>query len=264
LHQHYHHPLRRCHSPLSIMSMRLTKGLAGATRLRPSAARLPLKIAPTAAVTPRYNSTTPPANPDPKTKAQSLIDSLPGNSLFSKTAILSTAAGLSIAAISNELYVFNEETIVAFALLSIFTAVGKYGGPMYAEWAQGQIQKYREILNSARADHTSAVKDRIGSVSQMSSVVEVTKDLFAVSKETAQMEAKAFELEQQTHFVSEAKSVLDSWVRYEAQVKQRQQKELADSVIAKVKKELENPKVLNQILQQSVAEVERIISSKAQ
>jgi hypothetical protein len=50
--------------------------------------------------------------------------------------------------------------------------------------------------------------------------------------------------------------VLDSWVRYESQVKQRQQKELAQSIIAKVQKELENPKVLQQILQQSVADVE--------
>lgn len=50
--------------------------------------------------------------------------------------------------------------------------------------------------------------------------------------------------------------MLDSWVRYESQVKQRQQKELAEAVIAKVQKELENPKVLQQILQQSVADVE--------
>jgi F-type H+-transporting ATPase subunit b len=39
-------------------------------------------------------------------------------------------------------------------------------------------------------------------------------------------------------------------------VKQRQQKELAEGVVAKVKKELENPKVLQQILQQSIADVE--------
>jgi F-type H+-transporting ATPase subunit b len=45
-------------------------------------------------------------------------------------------------------------------------------------------------------------------------------------------------------------------VRYEGQVKQRQQKELADTIMAKVAKELENPKTLQQILQQSVADVE--------
>lgn len=76
-------------------------------------------------------------------------------------------------------------------------------------------------------------------------------------QETAKVEAEAYELEQKTALAAEAKAVLDSWVRYESQVKQRQQTELAESVIAKVKKELENPRVLQQILQQSVADVER-------
>jgi F-type H+-transporting ATPase subunit b len=80
-------------------------------------------------------------------------------------------------------------------------------------------------------------------------------------KETAQLEAQAYELEQRTALAAEAKSVLDSWVRYESQVKQRQQRELAESVIAKIQKELENPKVLQQILQQSVADVERKFQS---
>lgn len=80
--------------------------------------------------------------------------------------------------------------------------------------------------------------------------------ILTIQQETAQLEAQAYELEQRTQFAAEAKSVLDSWVRYEAQVKQRQQKELAESLIAKVKKELENPKVLQQILQQSVADIE--------
>jgi hypothetical protein len=39
-------------------------------------------------------------------------------------------------------------------------------------------------------------------------------------------------------------------------VKIRQQKELSESIIAKIQKELENPKVLQQILQQSVVDVE--------
>lgn len=76
------------------------------------------------------------------------------------------------------------------------------------------------------------------------------------TQETAQLEAQAFELEQKTALASEAKSVLDSWVRYEGQVKQRQQRELAESIIGKVTKELENPKTLQQILQQSVTDVE--------
>lgn len=75
-------------------------------------------------------------------------------------------------------------------------------------------------------------------------------------QETAKLEAEAFELEQRTALAAEAKQVLDSWARYEGQVKQRQQRELAESIIGKVTKELENPKNLQQILQQSVTDVE--------
>ncbi|KAF8476866.1 hypothetical protein BDZ91DRAFT_708247 [Kalaharituber pfeilii] len=244
------------------MSMRISKALGGAAiRLRPT---LPLPRAVIPALSAfRLQSTGVPSAPDPKSKAQSIIDSLPGSTIASKAAILSAGAGLSIAAISNELYVVNDETLVAFSLLSVFWAVAKYGSPMYTEWASGQVAKIRDILNSARADHTQAVKERIDNVNQLGSIVEVTRDLFAVSKETATLEAKTFELEQRVQFVNEIKSVLDSWVRYEAQVKQRQQKELAESLIAKVKKELENPKTLQQILQQSIMDVEKIVAQKA-
>lgn len=68
-------------------------------------------------------------------------------------------------------------------------------------------------------------------------------------------------MEQKTALAAEAKSVLDSWVRYEGQVKQRQQKELAESIINKITKELENPKTLQQILNQSVADVESKLDS---
>jgi hypothetical protein len=76
------------------------------------------------------------------------------------------------------------------------------------------------------------------------------------AQETAKLEAQAFELEQKTAIAHEAKTVLDSWVRYEGQVKQRQQRELAESIIAKIEKELENPKTLKQILDQSISDVE--------
>jgi len=76
------------------------------------------------------------------------------------------------------------------------------------------------------------------------------------TQETAKLEAQAYELEQKTALAAEAKSVLDSWVRYEGQVKARQQRELAETIISKIEKQLQDPKVLKQILDQSVADVE--------
>ena len=91
----------------------------------------------------------------------------------------------------------------------------------------------------------------------MKDVVEVTKNLFEVSKDTAKVEAEVFELEQRVEFVAEAKTVLDSWVRYEASQRQREQKQMADAITAKVRQELQNPRLQQQLLQQSIADVER-------
>ncbi|KAJ9653981.1 atp4 subunit B of the stator stalk of mitochondrial F1F0 ATP synthase [Neophaeococcomyces mojaviensis] len=241
------------------MATRLARSAASATKLRPSV------LTPAArALTPlsqnRYQSNVPAE--DPKKRAQTIIDALPGNSLASKTAILSAGTGVSVWAISNELYVLNEESVVAFCLLTVFYGIFKYGGPMYNDWANTTVEKFKDILNTARRGHADSVRTRIEDVKPLSNVVEITKQLFEVSKETAKLEAQAYELEQKTALATEAKTVLDSWVRYEGQVKQRQQKELADSVIAKVSKELENPKFLQQILQQSVADVEKALTQK--
>jgi F-type H+-transporting ATPase subunit b len=119
---------------------------------------------------------------DPKSTAESILNALPGNSLTAKTAYLSAGAGLSIAAISNELYVVNEESIVALSLLTIYWAVYNYAGPMYKQWADSQAEKWKGLLNAAREDHTNAVKARISNVQDLSGVIDITKDLFAVSK----------------------------------------------------------------------------------
>ncbi|KAK9456523.1 ATP4 subunit B of the stator stalk of mitochondrial F1F0 ATP synthase-like protein [Dipodascopsis uninucleata] len=197
--------------------------------------------------------------PDPKAKASSLISSIPDSAL-SKTGILATGTAGAVYAVSNELYVLGDET----TLLAIFAAfifmISKVVAPAYTEWANGYISNMTSILNKAREEHTSAVKERIESVSQLKDVVETTKTLFEVSKETAQLEAKAFELKQTADFAAEAKSVLDSWVRYEASVRQREQKQLADSVIAKIEKEIRTPKFQKDVLSQSVAEIEKIFA----
>merc|ERR1711939_646099 len=145
-------------SPHLTMASRLARSAAGAARLRPAFSPRTLPALTTSLTSYRSSSTVPAE--DPKKKAQSILDSLPGNSLIS---------------ISNEYYVVNEETVVALCLLSIWGAVFKYGGPMYKEWADGQVNKIKGILNAARADHTEAVKTRIESVQQLGSVVDVTK-----------------------------------------------------------------------------------------
>jgi F-type H+-transporting ATPase subunit b len=53
---------------------------------------------------------------------------------------------------------------------------------MYKEWADTQASKIKELLDSARASHAESVKARIEDVKPLSNVVEITKQLFEVSK----------------------------------------------------------------------------------
>ena len=67
-------------------------------------------------------------------------------------------------------------------MLSVFYGIFKYGGPMYKEWADTQIQKIKDIMYTARAGHADAVKARIEDVKPLSNVVDITQQLFEVSK----------------------------------------------------------------------------------
>ena len=70
------------------------------------------------------------------------------------------------------------------------------------------------------------------------------------------MEHEAFTLRQKVALASEIKTTLDSWVRYEAQARDAEQKELVNSVMQKVLKDLEDPKMQKDILAQAVADIE--------
>ncbi|CAG8516664.1 3564_t:CDS:2 [Paraglomus occultum] len=199
---------------------------------------------------------------DPKQKALSIIDALPGNSVISKTGYITLGTGLATYVLSKELYVFNEETLVVVSFAAMALLLYRGIKKPFNDWATEENERVNGILRQARADHKAAVEDRIETVGQLGDIVDVTKALFAMSKETATLEAEAFELKQNVAAAAEIKSVLDSWVRYEAAIREREQKALAEAVIEKVKAAISDPKVQQQILEESLAETERIIGAK--
>ncbi|KAG4306066.1 hypothetical protein PORY_000054 [Pneumocystis oryctolagi] len=197
---------------------------------------------------------------DPKLKAAALIDSLPKSSILSKTGMIATGTVLSIAAISNELYVVNEETVILASFIGVIWFLVNSGKKGYINWMDSHINHMRTLLNDSRQEHALAIKERINTIETLKDVVDVTKHLFEVSKETVQLEAKAFELSQIVNVQQQAKAVLDSWVRYESALRQREQIYLAETIISKVKKELQQPKIQQQILNQSISQIEDLMS----
>lgn len=197
---------------------------------------------------------------EPKEKANSIIDALPGSNLISKTGILASSAAAAIYGISNELLVLHDETILVVTFATFTALAAKFVAPLYTEWADGEVKKVNDLLNESRNKHVSAVKARIESVSQLKDVVSTTKQLFDVSRETAKLEAESFALKQQIAVAHEAKATLDSWVRFEQQQRAQEQEQLIKSVLDKVNKEVGNAKFQDKVLAESVAEVEKIFS----
>ncbi|KAH8810333.1 hypothetical protein DL96DRAFT_535570 [Flagelloscypha sp. PMI_526] len=202
--------------------------------------------------------------PPPAQKASKIIDKMPSSpGLLTKTGAAVLGTGLTAAAISQELYVVNEETVLLVGSLIMFTFIGKSIRGPYAEWAKGQIEKTKAILSGARQEHTQAVQERIDAVSQMKDVVPITKSLFELARETATLENETFVTKQKTVLAAEIKTVLDSWARFEQQQKEAEQADLTKSVISQVLASVKDEKTQREILASAVADVEQLVKSKA-
>ena len=84
---------------------------------------------------------------EPKQKAASIIDSLPGNSFVSKTGFVTLSAGLATFLISKEIYVFNEETLVLVASGGLLAVLLKYLREPYNNMANDHINVNKEIIS---------------------------------------------------------------------------------------------------------------------
>ncbi|KAI6138713.1 ATP synthase [Pisolithus tinctorius] len=168
------------------------------------------------------------------------------------TAILNT--GVPAMATSQEVSVVNEETVAmagTFVLLAYIAKVNSH------------IECVKTALENSCTEHTQAVKDRIHSVKQIKDVILLTKGFFPISKETAWLEAEVFVQHQKVALASKLKTILDSLVRYEQQLKECEQVELAKTIIAGVTFDLRDEK-MQEILANTVAELEhKLMKSKA-
>lgn len=105
--------------------------------------------------------------------------------------------------------------------------------------------------------------DRIDSVAQLKDVVPLTEQLYAVAKETNQLEHDNFVLAQEAAIKQELKAVLDSWVRYEQQQREQEQNALVQTVTANIAAELAKPAFKKQLLEEAVANIESLARARS-
>ncbi|KAJ3209973.1 atp4 subunit B of the stator stalk of mitochondrial F1F0 ATP synthase [Dinochytrium kinnereticum] len=195
---------------------------------------------------------------DPAEAATSLINMFPGATPSQKAGSVLLTSSIAAYLLSKEVYIVDHEFFemgCLFGAYYIWYSGGKDGAIEYFSERQSTMKK---VLEQAREEHKAVVQERINHISKLSDVVDVTKALYESSKEIAKLEAEAYELKQKVTFTSEVKSVLDSWVRHEASVRENEQKLMAEAIIAKIRKDLTDPKLQTAILQQTLADVEKI------
>ncbi|KAK1927790.1 putative ATP synthase [Papiliotrema laurentii] len=203
------------------------------------------------------------SQPTPDEKAASIINAVPSSSLWTKTGGLILGTGLTAAAVSSELYVVNEETVLAVGFIIIVAAIAKSAGAPYKAWAEGHIERIKGQLNSAKTEHQKAIEERIDSVKTLKEVVPLTEQLYAVARETNAVEHENFRLQQEQAVKAELKSVLDSWVRYEQQQREAEQQALVKTVRENVEAELAKPAFKKQLLEEALTHIEQIAKSKS-
>lgn len=94
-------------------------------------------------------------------------------------------------------------------------------------------------------------------MNQLGDIVDTTKSLYEMSREIARMEAEVYELKQQVTITNEARNLMDGWVRYEASVREKQQKNAVQAVIDQVLKQIEDEDVQKAIMNQALKDIEK-------
>ncbi|KAJ3227472.1 atp4 subunit B of the stator stalk of mitochondrial F1F0 ATP synthase [Clydaea vesicula] len=195
---------------------------------------------------------------DPKETALNLINMFPGKNMVAKTSSILAASSIAAFAISKEIYIIDAEFLEMWCIFGAYFVWYKAFGEAAKEYLRERKENVRRVLNEARNDHQAVVQERMNHIGKLSDVVEVTENLYGMSKELAKMEAEIFELKQRVNFQQEVKSTLDSWVRHEQSVREKQQQLLAASVIESVTAKLRTPRMYDQILAQTLADVEQL------
>ncbi|KAJ3382776.1 atp4 subunit B of the stator stalk of mitochondrial F1F0 ATP synthase [Entophlyctis sp. JEL0112] len=201
--------------------------------------------------------------------AQSLINLFPGESLAAKAFSVLFSSSIAAYLISKEVYILDGEMFEVLTMFGAYYLWYQGGKEGFVEYFSERQNTMRNILTAAREQHKAVVKERMDHIGKLANSVEVTKGLFDISKaqfaiDIARLEAEAYELQQRVSYTNEVKSVLDSWVRHETAVREKEQKLMAEAVIAKIRAELSDPRMIQQsnILNQTLADVENLAKTK--
>ena len=195
---------------------------------------------------------------DPKVRADELLNKLPSNNYLRNTTTLTLLASASAFAISKELYVYNEESILMAAFLTTAVLLFKQVKPIYSESFEAYSNNMKKVLNDARAQHSKLVKTQYEESSKLSDITAETKSLFALSKELIALQKEEYELKQRIELTTQVKQKLDAWHRFTQSQKESEKQRMLDQVLSRINSELSKKDVQQQLFTQALRDLDAV------
>eukprot|EP00834_Sanchytrium_tribonematis_P008710 NODE_1134_length_2061_cov_0.390928.p2 type:complete len:209 gc:universal NODE_1134_length_2061_cov_0.390928:1541-915(-) len=195
---------------------------------------------------------------DPKTKADQLLNKLPATNTLRNTTTFTLLASATAFAVSKELYVFTEDSILLASFATIIAIMYKQGKPAYLETADAYISNMKKLFTSARENHSKLVSNQVEERGKLSNIVNETKSLFQLSKEMVDLQKQEFELKQQIELTQMIKQKLDAWNRFESSIAEGEKQRMLSNVMNRVDSELAKKEVQNQLFQQALRDLDLV------
>eukprot|EP00158_Paraphelidium_tribonemae_P002260 Partr_v1_DN25239_c0_g1_i1_m16864 putative atp synthase len=189
------------------------------------------------------------------TAAQNFINSIPGSDKTYNWYLGTTTAAYLFA---NEVIPYTPEVVYSIPFFTLTYLGITRMSPVMHSLMQQVVDEKQKFWDDSKAKAQVRLEEQIHEItgSGVTDLVQVTEDLFQHAEVVAKMEAEAYEHSQALEFHTKAKQILDEWVRYETNERERVQKIIADDVISKVMAGVNDPSFQAKYLEQCIGDIE--------
>lgn len=184
---------------------------------------------------------------------------LPGSDK-SYTALLALTSSALL--FGKEIIPYTADVLFAVPVASVIALGYAYAAPAVKEVTMKAVHEEEKIWTDSKSKAQAVLEQQVTNItgSGVTELVSITEGLFLYAREVVNMEAQVYEHEQKLAYHAKAKQVLDEWVRYESALREREQKRIAEEVIANVMKGVADAKFQEKYLEQCIGDVEMALA----
>lgn len=164
--------------------------------------------------------------------------------MFKKTANLTIGTGLMAGLIANDIYIFNEESLILMSFLLFSRFLYLKAGPPLREYLEAYAEGIRSKFVSSAVQEKEFLKSEIADLEGFRDYVDVAKSFCELKRETILLEAELHEVKQKYELMNSIKMSLNEHVRAANEKRENDRRLAVSNLIQSVMEELKDPKLV--------------------